>query len=214
MRMLKFGTFAQPRHLIALTLAAGLSAPAFAAGLDDLVVAPVVAAPVVAATPAPSYAANGDWSGFYGGLSLGYGDVTGSSVIGDDMNGLTYGVHGGYNYDFGTFVMGGEIEYSGSDITDDTIDLDVESVLRGKLRLGYDAGQFMPYAVVGAAQLTTTGAIDDKDDGYLYGVGIDYAFSDNLVMGAELLQHEFEDYTGSGIDVSATTAAARISYRF
>jgi outer membrane immunogenic protein len=198
---------------VALALGLGLGAPAFAAGFETPVNAAPVAAPVIA-TPVMQTNSNPDWSGFYGGLSLGYGDVTGSSVIGDDMNGPVYGLFGGYNHDFGSVVLGGEIEYTGSDITDDSIGLDVESVLRGKVRLGYDAGQFLPYAVVGAAQLTTTGAIDDKDDGYLYGFGVDYAFADNMVFGAEVLQHEFEDYTGSGIDVSATTVAARVSFRF
>jgi outer membrane immunogenic protein len=198
---------------VALALGLGLGAPAFAAGYEAPVMSASVAAPVVAA-PAMQYGSNADWSGFYGGLSLGDGDVSGSSVIGDDMNGLLYGIHGGYNMDFGSYVLGAEIDYSGADITDDTIGLDVESVLRGKVRLGYDAGQYMPYAVIGAAQLTTTGAIDDMDNGYLYGVGFDYAVADNMILGAELLQHDFEDYAGSGIDVSATTVAVRVSYRF
>jgi outer membrane immunogenic protein len=198
---------------LALALGLGLGVPAFAAGYETpVVVTPVMAPP--AAVPARGYGGSADWSGFYGGLSLGYGDVTGSSVIGEDMNGLLYGIHGGYNMDFGSYVLGAEIDYSGADITDDSIGLDAESVLRGKVRLGYDAGQYMPYAVIGAAQLTTTGAIDDMDNGYLYGVGFDYAVADNMVLGAELLQHEFEDYAGSGIDVSATTVAVRVSYRF
>lgn len=212
MRMSTFKKFATAP--VALALGLGLGAPAFAAGFETPVESAPVAVPVAAAAPAAQFSSNADWSGFYGGISLGYGDVTGSSVIGDDMNGPVYGVHGGYNYDFGTVVLGGEIEFTGSDITDDGIGLDVESVLRGKLRLGYDAGQFLPYAVVGAAQLTTTGAIDDSDDGYLYGIGFDYAMGNNLILGAEVLQHEFEDYTGSGIDVSATTVAARVSFTF
>ena len=199
--------------VLALSVAATLGAPAFAAGYEAPIVtpAPMVPAPVMAA---PVYAASTDWTGFYGGVSLGYGDVEGSSVLGTDISGMTYGVHGGYNYDMGSIVLGGELDYVMSDITDDSSGLDVDSVLRAKARIGYDAGAFMPYATLGVAQLTTTGAVDDTDTGFLYGVGVDYAFGPNLILGAELLQHEFDDFAGTGIDVSAVTAEARVSYKF
>ncbi len=199
--------------VLALTFATTIGAPVFAAGYEAPIVTPAPAAPAPVMA-APMYSSGTDWTGFYGGLSLGYGDVEGSTVLGTDISGMVYGVHGGYDYDLGSLVLGGELDYVMGDITDDSIGLDVESVLRAKARVGYDAGAFMPYATVGVAQLTTTGAVDDNDTGYLYGVGVDYAFGPNLVLGAEVLQHEFDDYAGTGIDVSALTAAARVSYKF
>ena len=194
--------------MIAATFA-GLGSAALAGGLTEPAPEPPIA-PVVMA-PAPVIPA---WTGFYAGASLGYGDVSGSTTIGDDMNGLTYGLHAGYMFDLGTVVLGAEAEFMGADITDDTIGLDLDSVARAKLRAGYDAGAFLPYVTAGYAQATTSGAIDDSGDGYFYGAGLDYKFGQNVIVGAEVLQHEFEDYAGSGIDVSATTFGARVSYQF
>lgn len=201
--------------VLALTVAATIGAPAFAGGYADPVATPVVAAPPAPVMAAPVYTNASDWGGFYGGASLGYADVEGDTVLGTDISGMTYGLHGGYNYDMGSYVIGGELEYSmANDITDDTTGLEADSVLRAKARFGYDAGAFMPYATIGAAQLTTSGAVDDSDTGYLYGVGVDYKLRDNVVLGAEVLQHRFDDYADTGINVSALTAEARVSFRF
>ncbi len=183
--------------------------PALAGNPEPVVPAPAPVAPVPVQVDM-----SGDWTGFYAGGSLGYADVTGSTTIGDDVNGLTYGVHGGYDYDLGGFVLGGELELSGFDVTDDGIGLDVDQVARAKLRVGYDAGNFLPYAALGVAQLTTSGAIDDEDTGNFYGLGLDFRATDQLRVGGEILQHEFDDYAGSGIDVEALTASARISFEF
>lgn len=197
------------KPLMLAAAAVVVSAPAFAGGLTPPAPTPVVPVPV-----APPIAVSADWTGLYAGGSLGYGDVTGSTTIGEDVNGLTYGLHAGYMYDLGSVVLGAELEYSMTEISDDTIGLDVDSVLRGKVRVGYDAGDFLPYVTVGAAQLTTSGAIDDSGTGYLYGIGADYQMTDSIRLGAEVLQHEFEDYAGSGIDVSATTLGVRVSFAF
>lgn len=197
--------------------------------LSAALIVPLTAAPALAGDPLPATPEplpmtpppapmpvdmSGDWSGFYAGGSLGYADVTGDTTLGDDATGLTYGVHGGYDYDLGGFVLGGEVEISGFDVTDDTIGLEVDSVARAKLRVGYDAGDFLPYATVGVAQLTTSGAVDDKDSGQVYGLGVDFRATDSLRVGGEVLQHRFDDYAGSGIDVEALTASARISFEF
>jgi opacity protein-like surface antigen len=156
----------------------------------------------------------GDWTGLYGGVSLGYGDVSGNVVLGDDINGTTYGVFVGYQRQFDAIVVGGELEWSATEWTDDTIGLDVDSVARAKVRLGYDAGSFLPYAVIGAAQVSTSGAVDDDDNGWFYGAGVDFGLGNGVILGAEVLQHEFDDYADTGIDVSATTITARVAYSF
>lgn len=196
--------------LSTVALATLFTAPAFAGGPTEPVIDP---APAPVATYAP-VATGGDWTGFYAGGSLGYADVTGSTTLGDEVNGLTYGVHAGYLQDLGNIVLGGELELSGADITDDVSGLSVDSVARAKARVGYDAGQFMPYLTAGVAQLTTSGAIDDKDTGYFGGVGLDYQLSDQLTVGGEVLQHKFDDFAGSGIDVEAMSIGARVSFRF
>ena len=51
-----------------------------------------------------------DWTGAYAGFSFGYADVDGPNGSGGDDT--TFGPHVGYDYDFGNFVLGGELEYN------------------------------------------------------------------------------------------------------
>jgi len=175
---------------------------AIAGNLSDPVVE-TVEAPVF--VPAPVGA---DWTGGYAGLNLGYGDVDGTGAAdGDDT---TYGLHVGYDYDFGTWVLGGELEY-------DEIDIDLagaanaDSVTRLKLRGGYDLGRTLIYATAGAARLQTS--IGD-DTGEFIGVGVAYQVSDRFTVGGELLEHRFDDIGGTGVDADATTFNVRGSFRF
>ena len=201
-------------YVIAAMIAAPLSATAGFATAGGL------AEPVVAAAPAPVPApvvvapTGRDWTGFYAGGSLGYGSVDVDGIDGD-FNGMTYGGHAGYNYDFGSYVVGAELDGAlTNDFENDGAGLELDQVLRAKLRAGYDAGIFLPYVAAGWAQATVGTAGDDlKDDGYFYGFGVDYAVSDAITVGGELLRHEFEDFDGVA-DVTADTAALRVSYNF
>lgn len=197
----------------ALFAAAALMGVGTGAKAGSLAEPVVTAAPEPVFTPAP-VPVSADWTGFYAGGSLGYADVTEpGTTLGDEVNGLTYGVHAGYDYDFGALVLGGEVEYSLFDVTDAVSGLEVDSVTRLKVRAGYDAGDFLPYATFGGARLATSG-IDGEDEGYFYGVGADYRMTDSIRVGAELLRHEFDDYAGTGVDVDATTLGARVSFQF
>lgn len=188
-----------------------LATAATAGGLAD----PVVPAPV--ATPAPVMAApQADWTGFYAGGQLGYGDVD-NDLLDDDTNGAIYGVHAGYLYDFGSFVLGGEVDVDGTNIESDApIDgVDVEAIARAKVLLGYDAGVFMPYLAVGAAQASLSGDVDAEDTGSFAGLGMTYQVNDSMRVGAEVLQHEFEEFDDNGdLDIDATTASVRVSFVF
>lgn len=193
----------------ALALAISV-APAFAQSkLDDPIIAPPVTAPAPAPIPVNT---GGEWGGFYLGGSLGYADISedNSTVFDDDD--VTYGVFGGYNYDLGTFVVGGELEFSGFENSDNGVDVD--SVARAKLRAGYDAGQFLPYATVGYASLNLGGDASGSDEGILYGIGLDYKLTDQIIIGGEVLQHEFNNFDGSDFDFDATTISARAAFQF
>lgn len=181
---------------------------AFAGDTDAPIITTTPPAPT---TPAFVPARGNDWTGFYAGGSLGYADVTEDSDVFDD-DGFTYGIHGGYDYDFGTFVLGGEVEISGFDISG--AGTDVDSVSRLKVRAGYDAGDFLPYFTTGIAQLDTSGGLSGDDTGAFYGVGLDYAFTDDIRIGGEILEHEFDNFDGSDLDFDATTVSLRIAYEF
>ena len=174
---------------------------AFAGNLSDPVVE-TVAAPVFEPAPVEG------WTGFYGGLNLGYADIDGTGAAdGDDG---TYGVHMGYDYDFGRYVLGGELEYDKTDI-----DLNgaatADSVARVKVRGGYDLGRTLVYATAGMAKLDTN---IGNDTGGFAGIGVAYKVTDSFTVGGELLEHRFDDIGGSGVDADATTFNLRGSFRF
>ncbi len=184
-----------------VAVAALLTAPAFAGNLADPIVE-TVQEPVFEPVPVEN------WTGFYGGLNLGYGDVDGTGAAdGDDT---TYGIHAGYDYDFGRYVIGGELEYDKADI-DLNGAANTDSVTRLKLRGGYDLGRTLVYATGGVAQLDSS---IGKDTGEFLGIGVAYQVTDRFVVGGELLEHRFDDIGGSGVDADATTFNLRGSFRF
>lgn len=197
-----------------LAVVLGLAAaPAFAGGLAMPVADPV--APAAPVAVAPVVAPSADWTGFYAGGQLGYGQSE-SDDLNYDEDGAVYGGQVGYNYDFGRFVMGGELSYVGTEIGDEDAGAEIDGVAAAKLRAGYDAGAFMPYVTAGYASAYTADEVagDDQFDGYVYGAGVDYKVTENIVVGGEILQHEFEDLGDTDNDLDATTAAARVSYQF
>ncbi|MBU2865453.1 outer membrane protein [Pacificibacter marinus] len=181
-----------------------LATPALAGSYDAAPVeAPVAVVPV-------QQVASADWTGFYGGLSAGYG--WGDDVA-DDADDATYGLFGGYNYDLGNWVLGGELEYAKTDLDNGTAAID--DMTRLKLRAGYDLGKVVVYGIVGANYANATiGGTDYSDTGVSYGLGADYALSDAVVAGFEVLQNDFNEFDDSGSDLSATTVGAKVAYRF
>lgn len=187
------------------------TAPVLAGGFAEPIATPPVAAPVIIAAPAPMMSA--DWTGFYAGAQLGYGQMT-SDAIDEDPQDLLYGVHAGYLYDLGNIVLGAELDYDMTQIGFAAPAVDLDSVARFKLRAGYDAGAFQPYLTAGVAQATVSGALDGTSDGQFAGLGLDYQLSDSFRVGGEVLAHQFDNLVDSGVDVEATTLTLRASYNF
>jgi hypothetical protein len=157
-----------------------------------------------------------DWTGFYVGGQLGYGQLdANTATTPSEPDGVIYGVHAGYNYDFGSIVLGGEVDYDLTDISFDAPNSDLDGVARAKAKLGYDAGAFMPYITAGYAQAQTSDDLDGDTDGTFAGLGLSYMMSDSVVLGGEVLQHQFEDVADNdGLDVDATTLTLRASFKF
>jgi outer membrane immunogenic protein len=195
--------------MIALVCALGPVAPAFAGGINDPVPEPeVIAAPVAVAPPSM------DWNGFYAGAALGYADVD-SNGGGLDGYGPLGGVLAGYRYDFGRTVAGVELDYDVADIDLNAGADSLDDVARLKLMAGYEFGRALVYGTVGAAQANATvGGVGLSDTGYFGGLGVDYAVTDRIGVGGELLQHQFNDFDGSGVDLDATTIKARVFLQF
>ena len=183
-----------------------LAAPAFAGGMAE---------PVVEAAPAPiavaPVAVGRDWTGFYVGGGLGYGTASGTGFA-TGVNGAVYNAFGGYNYDMGNVVLGGELEYGGAKLTDPNTGISFKSLARIKGKVGYDAGNFLPYVTAGAGYLSTNA--NGNGWGWNAGGGLDYAVSDTITVGGEVLYNRWNNFNGSGTQINATTATARVSFNF
>ncbi|WP_019953921.1 outer membrane protein [Yoonia vestfoldensis] len=205
--------------------------PAFAGGLAEPV---MEQAPVVPATPLPVRSASG-WDGLYVGGQVGNVTIETSIRIGDvsplsdtpneladyDIDGSGYGLHIGYMHGVGRLVLGGEVDYdvitldegtSTFDGTTATIPVDTDgSILRLKARAGYDAGRLLPYATAGLARLE----LESEDtDGTFFGAGIAFKATESILVGGEILRHQFDDSFDTSVDIDATTMSLRASYRF
>lgn len=165
--------------------------------------------PVVEPVPAPvTVVQTGtDWTGAYIGGQIGQLDAdTSNGLSGDDVS---YGIHAGYNYDFGQFVLGGELDYDATDT--DLGGATVDSVARAKVKAGYEFGPVLAYVTGGVAQVDTS--VGDET-GEFYGIGMAYRVNEQWTVGGEILEHDFDDLGGSGISADATTVSLRASYRF
>jgi len=197
----------------------------------------------VAQTSAGVSAQGSGWTGFYAGGQFGsvvsetsfplsdfLSDVEINDaglelddVVGIEIEGTAYGLHVGYMADLGSYVLGAELDYDSIDfdklsgsiggitISESFDDDTDDTVTRLKLRAGYDAGQFLPYITVGTARLDTE---DESTNGTFYGAGLGYLATSNILIGGEILLHQFDDAFDTGFDLEATTMSLRASYKF
>lgn len=152
-----------------------------------------------------------DWSGFYAGAGIGNLEVD-TSVAGVEDGDMSYGVHAGYRFDAGQWVFGGEFEYDWADVTLVPGSVSVDRVMRLKATAGYDFGQTLVYLVAGIADVDVDGLGDDS--GGFFGLGAAYAVSPQTILSVELLEHNFSNIGGSGIDADAWSVGVRASWKF
>ena len=182
---------------------AALATPALAGSPQPPAPAPVVSSPAISP-------AGPDWTGFYGGAQIGYANID-SNVPGVDGDGLIGGLLAGYDYDFGTFVLGGGLDYDFADITI-APGVSVDNVFRAKVRGGVELGNGLLYATGGYAQADAS--LLGTEDGYFIGAGYDFLITEQFSVGGEVLYHEFDNYGPTTVDVDATTFQIRGAFRF
>jgi|TARA_R110000796_G_C14564298_1_gene435175 outer membrane immunogenic protein len=199
------------KYLGSAAISALLAAPAFAGNLQEPVVEPIIAAPVQVQPIS-------DWTGFYVGGQLGYGEASGAD---EDVSGGLGGLHAGYLYDLGQWVIGGELDYDWADMSDTFggVEVKVDEIARLKLIGGYDLGNGLLYATAGAFNANLNASVGSletnvDDNGWLAGIGYKHKFTENWVGGVEALYHKASDFDDSGEDLKIKTLTARISYKF
>lgn len=185
----------------------------------------LVASGVAALGAVPAFAQNAivDWTGFYGGLGVmgGTGEVQPGPTFDLDDNNIGLEGFVGYDHAVGDFVLGGEFGYSTAKFNNTAWPplSNYSDILDLKVKLGYAAGRWMPYLVVGRSQVTGTGDGASYDSvGYNFGVGVNYAVNDNLFVGGELLDRKMngngnsKKYSNTDLDIR--TIAVRVAWKF
>ncbi len=199
--------------------------------LTLLLATAAIAAPLSLAQAAdigdPAY----DWSGAYIGVQAGYlwGDASvvnfnaGGAVNATstpDPDGFLAGLHAGYNHQIDAFVLGVEadINFSGASsgferalnaggvpfatAIDHKADVDLTASLRA--RLGYAAGEFMPYLTAGLAvadydvrrsHTVNQGKHQETMLGWTVGAGMEWAATESLTTRIE---YRYSDYGKEG----------------
>lgn len=173
--------------ILAFAAAMGAAGVAHAADLYVPQPAPVIYTPVAAY----------NWTGFYAGVSggWGWGKTTASNGNDTKLNGGVLGAQAGYNWAFANnFVAGieADINWSGQKgsmqtLAPDTIDMKLNwyGTVRG--RLGYAYNNVLPYVTGGfaygnATRTTTAGSANQDSQshtGYTLGAGVEWAFAQN-----------------------------------
>lgn len=203
-----------------------IAAPAAWAGsLGETPTEPMME-PMAEAAPAPY-----DWSGFYAGLSAGKasGDfdytIIGESspYFSEEIDGKSYGIYGGYNFQNGNFVYGVELALQNVDASRDLVpESKFKSAHDLKLRLGYANDNMLFYAFGGVTKATwqnDSGGISEHDmDGTNMGVGVEMAFRENWLFGFEAIRRDLDGDLApnfnENIDATFNTVQLRVGYKF
>ena len=187
-----------------------LSAPVFAADLNE----PVPAAPYVAPVSTAF-----DWTGAYVGADVGYSWANKRSARNKDSDAVVGGVFAGYNYQIqNNIVVGGEgeVAYGGADPLSTWT-----GAIRG--RAGYAFDNILVYGtaggLVGQGEMKNNGANNTRTHvGYQVGAGVEAALTSNITARAEYLYTgtNTRDYGAAGGDgdLSGNAVKLGVAYKF
>jgi outer membrane immunogenic protein len=204
--------------IVAATTAIAVGTDALA-GNNEPVATP---APIISPAVTPT-AVVADWSGAYAGLS--YNSISGTTgyVPGngpfDFIDADEVGIFGGYNWQRGSLVYGGELSYM-----DHGVGLvswpneSAGSIIELRGRGGYAFGNALAYGFLGYAAsdyTTSTGTWDVS--GASYGVGLDYLITDSVFAGLEFSRRQMSGETenlGQDQDTTVNAISLRFGYKF
>jgi outer membrane immunogenic protein len=179
--------------------------------------------------PAPYYPPAVDarvynWAGFYAGANVGYewGKTTNSATA---PNGLLGGVQGGYNWQNGQFVFGGETDIQITGANDTFAPFKFSNPWFGTLRgrAGYAMNNILFYGTLGLAygdlKAESFGLSEDKTHiGWTGGLGMEVGLAPNWSAKVEYLYMDLSNrlYTITGANNGYETNMLRfgVNYHF
>lgn len=198
---------------IALGIAALLALAGAAAAADDI---PVISADDVSPE-------RFGWDGAYVGVTAGYGwlkdvDYAFTPPLRSSGEDWIFGGHAGYLHSFNNFVVGAEVEAVNLDIQFEGLPVWASEAYTAKLRGGYAWDKVLVTGHVGGSWVVTRSSIPLYDGladwAWTYGAGIDYAVTDNVILGASYSHMTSDKYDGTQIYADIDTLTVRLGYKF
>jgi outer membrane immunogenic protein len=198
-----------------------------AADAADLAVkAPVYKAPVILS----------DWAGLYVGLAGGYGfgdmSFDADPVLDGKPKGGLFGGYAGYNWQYGSWVLGVESDFSVADLKASPVPgltEKTDELASSRVRVGYIVLPcLLAYGTAGAgyghSEISEPAgrgggvtSIDINQFGWVAGAGLEYKVWGNFIARAEYLHYDFNKTSVvPGLNVSETVDVVRggLSYKF
>jgi outer membrane immunogenic protein len=199
--------------------------------------------------PEPMVITAYDWSGVYIGIQGGYGwadlsddgdffleDGLDPSADSIDLDGGFAGVYAGYNFQWDSLVLGIEgdinkawMEEDVDDFDGDTASFEIDWFGSVRGRLGYAFDRTLIFATAGVAFASVDYDLDeypfsDSEDftGWTAGLGVEHAFTDNLLARAEYRYYDFgsEEFGGGAgpdagdLELDMHTVSVGLAYKF
>ena len=125
-------------------------------------------------------------------------------------NANSFGVFAGYRYQFrNNVVVGMEANYTqangiSASFNNVSYDFDMKTVsLEGQV--GYEVGKFLPYAAAGVVNA-------GGNNGWTASLGVDYALTDRVIIGAKYTHNDFGDFEGWKAETD--TVSLRAGFKF
>ena len=184
-----------------------------------------IALPLIAAVlTSPAYAHSADapqWQGYYAGFEVSStqnGELVFELAPGVtsaiDLDGLQYGLVGGYRYQFADFVVGGEYNFEGG--RTDLVGFSGSTKLAlhtAGVEVGYAVGRFLPYATAGLAHIRFNGEGGTfTDTGTFAGIGLDYRVRAQATIGVEINTHQFDTLSGTVLPTTPELTTIGLNY--
>jgi opacity protein-like surface antigen len=166
------------------------------------------------AAPAPRF----NWTGAYAGAGLGYGRMSFDTF--DSRNAPVGGLFGGYRYDTGNVVYGGELTVSPGAFGSATLPGGDELKSGASLMLSAgipftESGRTLGYVAAGPTLLRTDGAAgSDTSTGLGAQLGVDHMLTDQIMLRGSVTYTVVNDLGSTGLDTDTLGAGLGVAFKF